>query len=55
MFTKVIFKRKLANWLLVTVIAQFTDAITMTSKKATYFLPLMSGSINKLKSLMLFI
>ena len=46
-------KYNLTNLLLVTVIAQFTDKIT-NSEKATYFLSLMSGSRNTLKSHMFF-
>ena len=42
-----------ANLLLVTVVDQFTAKAT-TSKKAIYFLPIMSCSINKLKSHILF-
>ena len=41
------------NWLLVTVIAQFT-AKTTNSEKAISFLPLIPCSINKLKSSMFF-
>ena len=46
-------KEKITNSLLVTVIAQFT-AKTTNSEKAIYFLSIMSFSINKLKSHLLF-
>ena len=50
---KFLLKPKITNSLLVTVIAQFT-AKTTNSEKAIYFLSIMSFSINKLKSHLLF-
>ena len=50
---KFLLKTKITNSLLVTVIAQFT-AKTTNSEKAIYFLSIMSFSINKLKSHLLF-
>ena len=50
---KFLLKTKTYKLLLVTVVAQFT-AKTANSEKAIYFLSLMSCSINKLKSHMLF-
>ena len=50
---KFLLKTKLTNSFLVTVVAQFT-AKTLNSGKAIYYLSLLSCSINKLKSQMLF-
>ena len=50
---KFLLKAKIANSLFVTAITQFTAKAT-NSKKAIYFLSIMSFSINKLKSHLLF-